>query len=375
MVNEEKKLEIISRMNPTFDYLSEYKGMRKDIVTKCKKCGTVKTLKAKSAIEKDKNGNFRACLICKARERGTTLRKSNEKFLNEFNAVHNTIELLDNYTTNNNYIRCRCKIDGFEWKAKPHSLLQGHGCPECSHREQNWGNKERFDNILKERFPNVTTSDEFFRTRQNMHFKCNVCNYEWTTDANTILNNKDYCGCPKCAGCGRVSEQDVINRLEEKNPRVKYISGYHGVMEQAIFQCNDCGHEWVTTTNSVLSGRGCPKCNMSHGALKVSELLSNLGVKYETEYRFEDCKDIRTLPFDFYIESKNICIEYDGEQHFSPVRFGKNNSRGTPEERFELVKRRDKIKTDYCNSNGIKLIRIPYTDFNNIEEILNKYIA
>lgn len=375
MVSEDKKKQIIDSLNPNFEYLSEYQGMRKDIVRKCKVCGDIKVVKAKTLNEKDKNGNFRGCPICIAKERGKSLRKDNNTFLEEFNSVTNDIELLDEYIANNVSIRCKCKIDGHEWLAKPHSLLQGHGCPECSHRNQNWGNKERFDNVLKERFPNVTTSDKFFRTRQNMHFKCNICDYEWTTDANTILNNKDYCGCPKCSGYGRVSEQDVIDRLEEKNPRVKYISGYHGVMEQARFRCSDCGHEWITTTNSVLSGRGCPRCNMSHGALRVSEFLNDICVKYETEYRFEDCKDIRTLPFDFYIESKNICIEYDGEQHFAPVRFDKNNSRGTPEERFELVKRRDKIKTDYCNSNGIKLIRIPYTDFDNIEDILNKYIA
>ena len=29
-------------------------------------------------------------------------------------------------------------------------------------------------------------------------------------------------------------------------------------------------------------------------------------------------------------------------------------------------------KTQYCNDNNIKLIRIPYWDFNNIEKILKK---
>ena len=39
---------------------------------------------------------------------------------------------------------------------------------------------------------------------------------------------------------------------------------------------------------------------------------------------------------------------------------------------FEQNKIRDSIKTKYCLDNGINLIRIPYTEFNNIENILKK---
>ena len=36
------------------------------------------------------------------------------------------------------------------------------------------------------------------------------------------------------------------------------------------------------------------------------------------------------------------------------------------------LKHRDNIKTRYCNDNNIKLIRVPYWDYKNIEEILVK---
>ena len=39
---------------------------------------------------------------------------------------------------------------------------------------------------------------------------------------------------------------------------------------------------------------------------------------------------------------------------------------------FVNSKIRDTIKTKYCKDNNIKLIRIPYWDFNNIEKILKK---
>jgi very-short-patch-repair endonuclease len=73
-------------------------------------------------------------------------------------------------------------------------------------------------------------------------------------------------------------------------------------------------------------------------------------------------KSRRKLPFDFYLTDKKICIEYDGEQHYKPIeKFGGDKS-------LNRVKKNDELKNQYCNQNGIKLIRIPYTMNNkNIE--------
>lgn len=361
-------------MNPNFTLLSEFNGLRKDISRKCNVCGDVRTVKARSLIEKDKNGKFRMCPVCAANKRAKSLTKTHEDFIKELESINNNIEILSEYKTNSDKVKCKCLIDGLKWEAKPHSLLQNHGCPECSHRNQNWRNEERFLEELHMKYPTISPLTKFTRVNDSMKFKCETCGYEWNTSPNAMLN-KEYCGCPKCAGYGRVSEQDVIDRLEEKNPRVKYISGYRGILKRAKFKCNDCGNEWETPVNSVLSGRGCPKCNMSHGALKIGKVLDKLELEYETEYRFEDCKDNRTLPFDFYVKSKNTCIEYDGEQHFMPVKFNKNATTQQMNDKFVSCQHRDKIKTNYCTNNGINLIRIPYTDFNIIEEILNKYIS
>ncbi len=37
-----------------------------------------------------------------------------------------------------------------------------------------------------------------------------------------------------------------------------------------------------------------------------------------------------------------------------------------------FIQENDIIKNEYCNNNNIKLIRIKYTEFNNIEKILTK---
>ena len=41
---------------------------------------------------------------------------------------------------------------------------------------------------------------------------------------------------------------------------------------------------------------------------------------------------------------------------------------------LEQTKNNDSIKTKYALDNGIKLIRIPYWDYDNIEEILEEAI-
>ena len=88
---------------------------------------------------------------------------------------------------------------------------------------------------------------------------------------------------------------------------------------------------------------------------------------------FQDLKSSHNayLRFDFYIPSKNLCIEFDGKQHFEPYDFsGKLTKKETLNE-FENLKIRDKLKNDYCNKNNIKLLRIKYNE--NIKNKLNKY--
>jgi hypothetical protein len=59
----------------------------------------------------------------------------------------------------------------------------------------------------------------------------------------------------------------------------------------------------------------------------------------------------------------NICIEYDGIQHYeSSDYFG-------GEKEFIIQQLKDNIKTEYCKNNNIKLIRIKYDE--NIEKKLN----
>ena len=132
--------------------------------------------------------------------------------------------------------------------------------------------------------------------------------------------------------------------------------------------CKNCGSEFhILPANHIYNGVGCVGCygNVSKGEKKINDFLKEKKIAFKREYSFNDLKGHR---FDFYISDRKILIEYDGEQHFRPVDFFGGGSA------FEMRKRKDQIKNKYASDKGIRLLRIPYNERNNIENILNEVI-
>jgi hypothetical protein len=125
--------------------------------------------------------------------------------------------------------------------------------------------------------------------------------------------------------------------------------------------CIKCGTKKEVIGSSLKNGssQSCGCTRISHGEQKIKELLEENNIPFEKEKIFEDCKNKKTLPFDFYVND-NYIIEFDGIQHFKATR-GWNN-----EEKFATTKEHDRIKNEYCFNNNIPIIRIPYTHLDNI---------
>lgn len=371
-ISKDEIIEILNN-HPYFEILSEYTTLREPIIRKCKTCGDIRKVNARCMVEQNAKGELRKCSVCVARERALSRRKSHKQFVEEMKQINPNIEILSEYTTNDCKVSCRCLIDNYIWETKPHILVGGHGCPKCADKMQNRRSHEEYIQEMKEKHPNIIPLDQFEGVNKKMHFRCTDCNYEWHAVSNALLN-KDNSGCPKCLNHARITEQEFIERMKD-NKDVEYVSGYIDMMHHANFKCKSCNNVWDTLPTSVLKGRGCPKCNTSQGEKSIEKALDILNIEYIKEYTFDDCKDIRALRYDFYLPKFNTCIEYDGEQHYHPVKFSSSVKRGTPQERYEQTVYRDNIKTQYCIDNNIKLIRIPYTEFNNIEKIINKHFS
>lgn len=134
---------------------------------------------------------------------------------------------------------------------------------------------------------------------------------------------------------------------------------------KAVFRCQ-CGREFERSIYKWMDGRDvCPNCSQLQSSYEriFENYLIQHGIKYKTEYRFNNCRDIKPLPFDFYLSEFDCLIEIDGAQHFEPVRFG--NDKNATDKRFELQQKHDKIKDDYCNIHGIPLLRLSYFCFDD----------
>lgn len=133
--------------------------------------------------------------------------------------------------------------------------------------------------------------------------------------------------------------------------------------EGAFWECEcDCGNTTITSGKRLRSGKtlSCG-CLSSRGEAKISQILKEYAFDFKSQYSFSDCLTENGFPckFDFAIFENNrikCLIEYDGNQHFIETNWD-----------LDKNKKRDKIKDDYCLNNHLKLIRIPYTDFEKID--------
>ena len=101
----------------------------------------------------------------------------------------------------------------------------------------------------------------------------------------------------------------------------------------------------------------------------IMEILKSAKIKFLKEKTFKDLKN-GLYRFDFYLPDYNLFIEYDGIQHFEPVRFHGDNTEKN-ERAFKKIQEYDNIKNNYCKENKINLLRIPYWETKNIEKIIN----
>jgi Zn finger protein HypA/HybF involved in hydrogenase expression len=85
--------------------------------------------------------------------------------------------------------------------------------------------------------------------------KCNICNYEWSPDASSLLGGA---GCPSCAGVLKKSQDDVVREIAKYSNDIEVIGEYKGASLPLRFRCKVCGYEWETTTGAIRRGRGCP---------------------------------------------------------------------------------------------------------------------
>jgi Zn finger protein HypA/HybF involved in hydrogenase expression len=260
------------------------------------------------------------------------------------------------------------------FEQKPNDHLSGYGCPRCGKTGRY--NQETFIEAAAKKHNNrFSYLKTIYRTSKEKI--CITC----LTHGDFLQKAADHLygyGCSKCAveDCHnhqRSNTEDFINKATKlSNNRFTYEKvNYIDSQTKVIISCNIHG-DFEQSPNVHLSGVGCPRCNASKGELKIEKWLTLNNILYERQMRIKGCRDKNSLPFDFGIfdKSKNLLglIEFQGRQHFIALPFwGGINT-------LNNIQKRDRIKKEYCQQNKITLLIIHHNCYNDIENILKKFM-
>jgi hypothetical protein len=228
---------------------------------------------------------------------------------------------------------------------------------------------EFFKNLAIER-GGECLSNEFIGVNKKIKIKCEK-GHIWDVVPYSLLKNS---WCPHCLNRdlnGHFKKLTITEMQEIAKERGgKCLSEkYFDKETKLLWECR-YGHQWMATPGNIKNSKNwCPHCVETTGERIINEYLSKNNILFEKGKRFNNCRSKYPLSFDFYLPEHKILIEYDGIQHFKPIRFNDCSIEYANEQYCELIKR-DAIKNKYCDDNKIQLIRIPYT-IKNIEEYLN----
>lgn len=286
----------------------------------------------------------------------------------------------DSFVDNDTKVPIICPKHGIFYQT-PHNHKRGSGCIKCSYE-----NDRRKKRHSTEWF--VKASKEIHGNTRYDYSKCNYNGYhvpltlichkkdkygdehgEFTTTPSNHLDKKNHCGCPKCNGGTRKS-QDVF--IKEVN---KIYHNYYDTSETVYINNNStvkliCPEHGGFSRNAqdILLGYGCPLCGGSILEREVMRTLKDLNLNYVYQYRpsFLRTSKHGQLSIDFYLPDINTAIECQGIQHFRNVEiFGKETD-------FNETLRRDKEKLVRCLDNNINILYI--TDKRTYNEITRKNI-
>ena len=117
---------------------------------------------------------------------------------------------------------------------------------------------------------------------------------------------------------------------------------------------------------------------MSLGEYAIYTFLSKHNITFENEKKFDDLLSSKgnKLRYDYALPHNNTykLIEFDGAQHFRKVKWNSTNTEQQVTDKYNYIVECDRKKDDYAQQHNYPLLRIKYTDFNNVDNILTEFL-
>ncbi len=293
------------------------------------------------------------CMECRQDNRRTGIDKFLERCL-ELHSNKYDYSLVNEYKNSSTKVRVICKKHGVFEVTPDHHLNRKQGCPECKKlgldkfiEKSNIKHNSKYDYSLIK---------EYVNNKEKVDIICKEHGIFNQRISDHMISGT---GCPECTQVRfRLSTKDFIRKSKEiHNNKYLYSDNieFKSNKDKIEITCKEHGI-FLQKINAHLSGQGCPNCNESKGEKFIKKYLLENDISFIQQYKFKDCKDKQLLPFDFYLTDLNICIEFNGRQHYEPISyFGGIDS-------FKSQIKRDNIKKKYCVDNIIYFFIIKYDE-------------
>lgn len=318
----------------------------------------------------------RGCPKCGKEKLKTNREVATKTFIEKAQKIHNGYYSYKKsiYLSNREYVTITCPIHGdFSQIAQSH--LIGCGCAKCA----NEGRRMSADKFIER--ANSVHKNKYTYERCNFitvaHKVTVTCPQHGDFLQNAAAHLRGQ-GCPICSRINyALSKRTDINEMIESFRKVHGDTYDYSLINDSSYVnyktplpiiCKQHGIFYQKPINHI-KGYGCHQCKCSLGEKKIKELLDKSDIEYIQQYKIliNDlfCKN-KKMFVDFYIQSKNTIIEFNGAQHYTSVDyFGGQKI-------YEKQILRDEYLKSYCKEHKIKLIEIPYSKYGEIEEILKQ---
>lgn len=289
---------------------------------------------------------------------------STEEFIKNSINIHGDLYGYNyvSYINNTTKVDIECKKHGiFSIIPRNHTNMR-MGCPKCS---VNYKTTEDFiKQAIEVHGDKYGYSNSIYSRAEGLvDIICPIHGlFQQKASTHTIRKH----GCPYCGGTKKKNNKEFILKSDGiHGGKYDYsLSNYENIRVPVDIICKIHG-VFKQTPSDHFKGSGCPSCNSSKGENTIEIFLKDNNIEYLREYRFDNCKDKRKLPFDFYLPNMNCIIEFHGDQHYNSYEyFGGLKT-------FENIQRRDKIKQDYCLENNIKYVEINKDNIDNLKYLLD----
>lgn len=302
--------------------------------------------------------------------------------MKKISEINPDIELLEPYENMTKRIKCRCKKHDHISTKSVQEILMGRGCKYCGAQklsEQHFLADEEIQLRVSKRHPHIKLI-KYDGMHSNMsEWLCAKHNKSFNKVLSTMLRSKES-GCSECykermKRDFSMSTSEFQHKLKGFHPELIVKSKYNGMTSPIQIYCSVHDYTFQTTPANVLHRTSCcPKSFATYKEEAMCSLIESWGYTIERQYGIEECKDKNPLKFDCFLTDYNTVVEYDGENHYYPIRFG-TQSMEDAIRKHEYTKEHDKLKNDFCRKNKINIIRVPYFEFENMDfYIFDKFV-